>query len=117
MIKVKSIHTDRSDDDGFRALVEPVWPRKAHREKTFLNIWLRDLAPSPGLASLYSNNMLKWEEFVTRYHRELDNNRSFIKDLQDHNRNGGLTLVYGSGNENCNTAVALKLFLENDDPI
>jgi uncharacterized protein YeaO (DUF488 family) len=115
MIHVKSIFADASASDGFRVLVEPVWPRKAPREKTILHVWLRDLAPSPELYGMYSRDLVKWEDFVTRYHGELERNRDFFRDLQDHNHNGGLTLVHGSRNEDRNTAVALKMFLENDD--
>jgi len=116
MIKVKSIFTNPSDDDGLRVLVEPAWPRKARHKNTVVNIWLRDLAPSPGLYDLYSSNMVTWEGFVARYHVELDRNRNFFPDLQAHNHNGGLTLLHGSRNDGRNTAVALKMLLEKDDP-
>jgi len=115
MIRVKSIFAGASDDDGFRVLVEPAWPRKAPREKTVLHVWLKDLAPSPGLYSAYSRELVGWEDFVARYHGELDRNRDFIRDLQEQNHNGGLTLIHGSLDEDRNTAVALKMFLEDDD--
>jgi uncharacterized protein YeaO (DUF488 family) len=114
MIMVKSIFDEASAGDGFRVLVEPFWPRKAHREKTHLNVWLRGLAPSPDLGASFSGNLLTWEEFVAGYHRELEENRDFIRDLQIHNRNGGLTLIHGAADEERNTAVALKMFLEKD---
>jgi uncharacterized protein YeaO (DUF488 family) len=115
MIKVKSIFAEASDDDGFRVLVEPVWPRKVSREKTVLDVWLRDLAPSPELYSLYASDQMKWEDFVVRYHGELERCRDFFYDLQAFNHNGGLTLVHGSPGEDRNIAVALKMFLDNDD--
>jgi uncharacterized protein YeaO (DUF488 family) len=58
--------------------------------------------------------MITWESFVARYHEELESNREYFSDLQAHNHNGGLTLVHGSRNEGRNTAVALKMLLEND---
>jgi uncharacterized protein YeaO (DUF488 family) len=69
MIMVKSIYDDASADDGFRVLIEPTWPRKAPREKTLLNAWLRDLAPSPGLEILLSHGLVTWEDFVARYYQ------------------------------------------------
>ena len=114
MIHVKSIYAKASEDDGFRVLVEPAWPRKAGHKNATVDIWLRDLAPSPGLNDLYSSNMITWESFVARYHKELDRNREYFMDLKVHNLNGGLTLVHGSCNEGRNTAVALKMLLEND---
>jgi len=114
VIQVKSIFAKVSDDDGFRVLIEPAWPRKAGHKNAAVNIWLRDLAPSPGLNDLYSGNMITWENFVARYHEELDKNREYFPDLQAHNHNGGLTLVHGSRSEGRNPAVALKMLLEND---
>ena len=115
MIRVKSIYDPATDDDAFRVLADPVWPQKVSREKTVLNVWLRDLAPSPGLYSLYSRGQLGWDTFMVLYHGELQRNRDFFPDLQDHNHNGGLTLVHGSRTADNNPAVALKIFLENDD--
>jgi len=116
MIKVKSIFANPSDNDGLRVLVEPAWPRKARHKNTVVNIWLRDLAPSPGLYDLYTSNMVTWEGFVARYHGELDRNRNYFPDLHAHHHNGGLTLLHGSRNDGRNTAVALKMLLEKDDP-
>jgi len=114
MIHVKSIFTRASDDDGFRILVEPFWPRRARHEKKLVDVWLRDLAPSPGLYDLYSSNMVTWEGFVARYHEELGRKNDYFPDMQSHISNGGLTLVHGSRNEGRNTAVALKMLLETD---
>jgi uncharacterized protein YeaO (DUF488 family) len=116
MIKVKSIYDSASDDDAFRVLVEPVWPLKVSREKTVLNAWLRDLAPSPGLYGQYSQGLVTWDDFVVRYHGELNRHREFFRDLQVHNHDGGLTLVHGSRNADRNPAVVLKMLLEKEDP-
>jgi uncharacterized protein YeaO (DUF488 family) len=77
MIRVKSIYDPAADDDAFRVLADPVWPKKVSREKTVLNVWLRDLAPSPGLYDLYSRGQLGWNAFVVLYHGELERNRDF----------------------------------------
>lgn len=113
MIKAKSIY-DTASDDAFRVFIEPAWPRKVSREKTILNVWLRDLAPSPCLYSLYSRGLVDWEDFVARYHGELERNHDFFPDLQEHMNNGGLTLVHGSRDNDRNIAVALKLLLEKE---
>jgi uncharacterized protein YeaO (DUF488 family) len=112
MINVKSIFDPVSDDDGFRILVEPVWPKKAHHGKTI--IWLRYLTPSPELYNKFAGNMIPWEDFIVSYHKELDRERTSLRDLQRYGRNGGLTLLYGSGTSGHNTAVALKMFFEKD---
>ncbi len=115
MIKVKSIFTVPSDDDGYRILVEPVWPRHAGHKRAGVNVWLRYLAPSPGLYDLYASNSVSWEGFVARYHGELERNREYFRDLQDHNHNGGLTILHGSRNNDHNVAAALKMLLEQED--
>jgi len=112
MINVKSIFDIESDDDGFRILVEPVWPKKAHHGKTVT--WLRYLTPSPELYNKFAGDMLPWEDFVVRYHHELDRERTSLLDLQVYGRNGGLTLLYGTGTTDHNSAVALKMFFEKD---
>jgi len=112
MINVKSIFANASDDDGFRILVEPVWPKRAPHGKTVT--WLRYLTPSLELYNRFARGTISWEDFIIQYHRELDHERKSLRDLQVYSRNGGLTLLYGSGNTDHNTAVALKMFFEKD---
>lgn len=114
MIQTKSIHAEPSGDDGFRVLVEPVWPPRVSRERTKLDVWLRDLAPSPALYAQFAEERVGWDEFVFRYHRELNGNREFFSLLIGHALNGGLTLVHGTRCEDRNVAVALKLLLERE---
>jgi len=112
MINIKSIFANASDDDGFRILVEPVWPKRAPHGKTV--IWLRYLTPSLELYNRFARDMISWEDFIIQYHRELNQERKSLRDLQVYSRNGGLTLLYGSGKADHNTAVALKMFFEKD---
>jgi len=116
MIRVKSIYAKISDDDGLRVLVDPVWPRRAPHGRGLSPVWLRDLAPSPGLCELWSCGTIPWDGFVARYHEELRRNPEYFGDLREHDRNRGLTLLHGSHDPAHNTAVALKMFLERDGP-
>lgn len=113
MIRAKSIYARASDDDGFRVLIEPEWPGRASRTKTVMDIWLRDLAPSRNLYTPYTAGTMTWEEFLPRYQRELERKRIYFPDLRKHANNGGLTLLHGSGREDRNIAVALKMQLEH----
>jgi len=115
MIRVKSIYAKIADDDGLRVMVEPSWPRRARHGKGLSPVWLRDLAPSPGLFDLWSADTIPWEGFVARYHEELERNREYFRDLQEHGHNGGLTLLHGSRDPDHNTAVALKMLLDRDE--
>jgi len=114
MIRLKSIYDDPSADDGLRVLVERSWPRGANRNRTLLHVWMRDVAPSAELSSGLYNHQVGWDEFVTRYHRELASKGEFVKELAARGTNGRLTLVHGSSNERFNTAAALKMYLENE---
>jgi uncharacterized protein YeaO (DUF488 family) len=116
MITVKSILSKVADDDGFRVLVEPVRPGNACIGTKVLDIWLPYLAPTPELFIRYSGDLISWEDFVSRYHGELEDKRESLRDLQAHRRYSRLTLLHGSCNEDRNSAVALKMFLENNDP-
>jgi len=115
MIKAKSIRDPVSDDDGLRVLVEPSWPKNVGREKVILNMWLKDLAPSPKLSARLSDNVIDWEDFLLLYSIELDKNRDYFPDLQVHNHNGGITFLHGSSDKDRNAAVALKMILEGED--
>jgi uncharacterized protein YeaO (DUF488 family) len=116
MITVKSIFSEVADDDGFRVLVEPFRSGNACIKTKVMDMWLPYLAPSAELFIRYSKNLIPWEEFVSRYHGELEDKRESLKDLQAHRHYSGLTLLHGSCNEDRNSAVALKMFLENDHP-
>jgi uncharacterized protein YeaO (DUF488 family) len=80
-----------------------------------VNVWLRYLGPSPGLYELYASKSITWESFVARYHGEQVRNREYFRDLQDHNHNGGLTLLQGSRNNDHNVAAALKMLPGQDN--
>jgi uncharacterized protein YeaO (DUF488 family) len=54
-----------------------------------LDVWFRDLAPSPEQYFLYASDQVKWEDFVVRYHNELDRCRGYFRDLQAYNPKGG----------------------------
>jgi len=115
MIKAKHIGDPVSADDGLRVLIEPVWPKDVGRTRAPLNMWLKDLAPSQKLFARLQDNTLNWGDFVLLYSVELEKNREYFPGLQDHNRNGGLTLLHASSDDDHNAAVALKMILEDED--
>lgn len=112
MIKLKRAYDSPSPDDGFRVLVERLWPRGVSKEEAALDIWLKDVAPSPELRTWFGHQPQKWYEFRERYWSELRGNPEPVKLLREKARAGTLTLVYGSRDERHNAAVALKMFLE-----
>lgn len=112
MIKLKRVYEKPLKEDGFRVLVERLWPRGLTKERAAVNLWLKDVAPSPELRKWFSHDAAKWEEFRRRYWRELEDKQDLIKFLKQKNKEGTVTFVYAARDEEHNGAVALKAFLE-----
>ena len=98
--------------DGFRVLVERLWPRGLKKEDAALDLWLKDIAPSTELRQWFSHDPAKWEEFCRRYWAELAAHPDALQVLKDKIHRSKVTLVYGSKDEEHNAAVALKKFLD-----
>jgi uncharacterized protein YeaO (DUF488 family) len=111
MINLKRAYEKPSREDGFRVLVERLWPRGVKKEALALDLWLKDIAPSTELRQWFGHDPARWEEFRRRYHAELAARPDAVKLLKDRAKAGKVTLVYGSRDETHNAAVALKEFL------
>jgi uncharacterized protein YeaO (DUF488 family) len=113
MIKVKRAYRPAAAGDGFRVLVERLWPRGLSKAEVAVDLWLKEEAPSPELRHWFGHDPLKWEKFCQRYWGELEQrDQEAVEILRAKAREGDLTLVYGSRDEEHNAAVALKLYLE-----
>ena len=111
MIKLKRAYEPASTDDGERILVERLWPRGVSKEKAAIDVWLKEIAPSPELRKWYSHDVAKWDEFRKRYRDELRHNPEGIKDLKSYIDKGPVTFVYAAKDEQHNSAVVLKEFV------
>lgn len=112
MIYLKRVYEPPSKEDGFRILVERLWPRGISKERAAVDLWLKDVAPSPGLRKWFGHDPSRWEEFRDRYRVELKRNRDSIAILKQQIKKGTVTFVYAARDEQYNSAVALKEFLE-----
>jgi len=112
MISLKRAYVQPAPEDGFRVLVERLWPRGLKKEAVALDLWLKDVAPSPELRRWFGHDPAKWEEFCRRYWIELAAQPAAVKALREQVQQGHVTLVYGSRDQEHNAAVALKKFLE-----
>jgi len=113
MFRLKRAYEGAAKDDGFRVLVERLWPRGVTRAKAKLDLWLKEVAPSPALRQWFSHDPAKWNEFRRRYRAELEANPDTLRLLRDKSKAGVVTLVYGSRDEHHNAALALKEILES----
>jgi len=111
-IRLKRIYEAPSPDDGYRVLVDRVWPRGMTKEKAAINLWAKDVAPSTELRKWFNHDLSKWGEFQKRYHRELQNKLSDLSALVAKAGDAPLTLLYGAKDEEHNQAVVLHEFLQ-----
>lgn len=98
--------------DGYRVLVDRLWPRGLSRQKLKIDAWMKDLAPSNELRQWFHKDETQWAEFEKRYFRELEAQPDLLNELKAKARLGQVTLVFAKRDEQHNNAVALKRFLE-----
>jgi uncharacterized protein YeaO (DUF488 family) len=112
MIQLKRAYEKPSRDDGLRVLVERLWPRGLTKERAAVDLWLKDVAPSPELRKWFGHDPAKWEQFQKRYWKELKEKEEPVQLLKQKGIKGTVTLVYAARDQEHNGALALKRFLE-----
>ena len=112
MIRLKRVYEGAARNDGFRILVERLWPRGVSKEKANIRLWAKEIAPSPELRKWYGHNLARWEEFKKRYWRELKGKQESLEEIRSRAREGTVTFVYAARDEEHNSAMALKDYLE-----
>ncbi|ASZ12209.1 DUF488 domain-containing protein [Chitinophaga pendula] len=108
---VKRIYETPATADGYRVLVDRVWPRGMKREKAGVDAWLKEIAPSTALRKWFDHDPAKWAPFCEKYFEELTNNpalEQLYKYLHSHHQ---LTLLYSAKDEQHNQAIALLEYL------
>ncbi|HZZ80342.1 MAG TPA: DUF488 family protein [Gemmataceae bacterium] len=112
MIHLKRAYDPFSKSDGLRILVERLWPRGVSKQKAHVDIWLRDLAPSPELRKWYGHEPERWPEFQKRYRAELKQQTDVLQLLKFITEAHTVTFVYAASDEERNSAVVLKESVE-----
>lgn len=113
-IKIKRVYDSFDESDGFRILVDRLWPRGLSKNKAKIDMWLKDIAPSNELRKWFGHEQCKWVEFKNRYFVELNKKRELIELIADKMEKGIVTLIYGAKDERFNNAVVLKEYIEKD---
>ena len=112
-IKLKRAYDEAAKDDGFRVLVDRLWPRGVSKDDANIDLWVKDIAPSDELRKWFGHDPDKWTEFQTRYTKELDALGNALEALRDAvKKHDTVTLVFGAKDTEHNNAVALRDYLE-----
>jgi len=115
MIQLKRIYEPASPADGFRVLVDRLWPRGISKERAGIDLWAKELAPSTELRTWFHHEAANWDEFVIRYRAELAGQPDAVAALRAQCAGRTTTLLYGAKDETHNQAVVLKAVLESGD--
>ena len=111
-IKVKRVYEPASEGDGYRILVDGMWPRGLTKEAARIDLWLKGIAPSAELRKWFSHDANKFPEFKARYYAELQKNGGLVGIILDKVREvGNVTLLYAARGEEYNNAAVLQSYL------
>lgn len=112
MIKLKRIYEQPEENDGFRILVDRLWPRGISKEQAAIDLWFKEIAPSDALRKWFGHDPKKWLVFQKRYQREILANQNPINQLKEIiQKRKRVTLLYGAKNDQHNQAVVIEKML------
>ncbi|CAB4244142.1 conserved protein of unknown function [Methylacidimicrobium sp. AP8] len=111
-VRIRRVYEALGEPEGYRVLVDRIWPRGLSKDKVPFDRWAKDLAPSPELRKWFSHDPSRWEEFRIRYRRELASREGELQDLLRAAGQRPLTLLYGARDKEHNQAVVLREVLE-----
>lgn len=112
-IAIGRAYATPGESDGYRILVDRLWPRGLKKEAAHLDLWLKDIAPSPALRTWFGHDPAKFAEFKKRYAAELEANANAVAEIERISAQTPITLVYAAKDETHNHAIVLKAFLES----
>jgi uncharacterized protein YeaO (DUF488 family) len=111
-IAIKRAYEAASTKDGYRVLVDGLWPRGVTKAQLEIDAWVREIAPSASLRKWYGHKPERWQEFRKKYRQELSKppRKAFLDELIDRARKGQVTLVFGARDaQRSNAAVIAEM--------
>lgn len=113
MINIKRVYEKPTKEDGWRVLVDRLWPRGMTKQAAHLDVWMKDVAPSDALRKWFGHEPEKWGEFQKKYRSELAKKKELIAELRKMAKeHGTLTLLFGAKDEEHNQGVVLAQVLK-----
>ena len=112
MIHTKRIYELPNPNDGFRMLIDRLWPRGFSKADAAIDAWMKEVAPSTQLRKWFAHDPAKWNEFKLLYAQELDSNPEAIAELSRLAKTGVVTLLYAARDVQHNHAPVLQEYLQ-----
>lgn len=107
-VRIKRVYDDPSADDGYRILVDRLWPRGLAKDAARVDEWLKDVGPSTELRKWFGHDPDRFAEFADRYRAELDSSDAFAQLRARCREHARVTLVYAAKDTEHNQAVVLR---------
>jgi len=109
---IRRAYDEPTNNDGYRVLVDRVWPRGVSKEDAQLDEWCKQIAPSTELRKWFGHDPERWEEFRSRYRAELGDRDDLVEALVERTRHRRVTLVFGAKDTEHNQAVVLAELID-----
>lgn len=110
-VHIKRIYESFLKSDGYRVLIDRLWPRGIKKEDAHIDKWLKEIAPSTGLRKEFNHQPEKWPSFITAYQKELERSPALDELLIDIHKHQAVTLLYAARDEEHNHALVLREFI------
>ena len=107
-IQIKRVYEDKSKDDGYRVLVDRLWPRGVSKEDAHFDEWMKELAPSTELRKWFDHKQERFEEFTKRYKKELIEQNELLDKLKQIAEKKKVTLLFAAKDTEINNAVVIR---------
>lgn len=112
-IRIKRVYEEPDATDGYRVLVDRLWPRGIKKEHLKYDVWEKDITPSPELRKWFHEDQAEhWEEFAAMYRKELENSEAALRFIDTIKHHHTITLLYASKAPIYNHARILQRFLQ-----
>jgi len=110
-VALKRIYDRPESDDGYRVLVDRLWPRGVSKDEAKLDEWMKSVAPSDALRSWFGHDRSRWNAFRKRYLSELKTHREELRPLAERAKREPVTLLYAAKDPDHNNAVVLRQYM------
>ena len=108
MVRIKRVYEPPAKEDGYRVLVDRLWPRGMKKEAAKIDLWMKDVAPSDTLRKSFHHNAMKWTDFQKKYRAELKKKEEWLAQLEKlEKEHGTLTLLFGARDPEHNQAIII----------